>query len=160
MQQIPVVDLAPARTGDLRARQAVARRIDDICREVGFFTITGHGVSPNVMDSLRAHAHAFFALPLEEKRKAINPVPDAPRGYRALGIEALAQANEQAIRSQLQAIATYAAVTVSPTWSSPASSRNSARCFDGGASALRRWPSSALDRCFSLHAPKASWTAS
>ena len=52
-------------------------------------------------------------------------------------------------------------VTVSPTWSSPASSRNSTTCF------MRRrrrpccrWPSSARVRCFSFVAPNASWTAS
>jgi len=93
MERIPIVDLSPARSGDLRARQAVAKRIDDICREIGFFTITGHGVPLDVMDALRSRAHAFFALPLEEKRKATNPVPNAPRGYRALGIEALGRAN-------------------------------------------------------------------
>jgi hypothetical protein len=53
-----------------------------------------------------------------------------------------------------------AAVTVSPTVSSPASSRNSTTCFIGGASALRRWPSSARERCFSFVAPNASCTAS
>ena len=51
-------------------------------------------------------------------------------------------------------------VTVSPTCSSPASSRNSATWRIGGASAFLRWPSSALVRCFSLLAPNASWTAS
>jgi isopenicillin N synthase-like dioxygenase len=102
MQQIPVVDLTPARTGDLRARQAVAQRIDEICRDIGFFTITGHGVPPGVMDQLRAHAHAFFALPLEEKRKAIHPVAGTPRGYRAIGIEALGQANEPAAPPDLK----------------------------------------------------------
>jgi isopenicillin N synthase-like dioxygenase len=93
MEQIPIVDLSTARTGDLRARHAVAKRIDGICREIGFFTITGHGVPLDVMDALRSRAHAFFALPLDEKRKAINPVANAPRGYRALGIEALGRAN-------------------------------------------------------------------
>jgi isopenicillin N synthase-like dioxygenase len=93
MERIPIVDLSPARTGDLRARQAVAKRIDDICREIGFFTIIGHGVPPEVMDALRSHAHTFCALPLDEKRKAIHPVANTPRGYRALGIEALGRAN-------------------------------------------------------------------
>jgi isopenicillin N synthase-like dioxygenase len=95
MQHIPVIDLAAARTGDRAARQAVASRIDETCREIGFFTITGHGVPLEVMDALRKHAHAFFALPLDEKCEATHPVPGTPRGYRALGIEALAQANAQ-----------------------------------------------------------------
>jgi len=62
-------------------------------REIGFFTITGHGVPIATMDQLRSKAHAFFALPLEEKRSAIHPVPGMPRGYRAQGLEALAQAS-------------------------------------------------------------------
>jgi len=93
MEQIPVIDLTPAREGDLRARQALAREMDWACREIGFFTIAGHGVPVAVMDALREQAHAFFALPLEEKRKAIHPVPGTPRGYRAMGIEALAAGN-------------------------------------------------------------------
>src|SRR4051794_27910313 len=51
-------------------------------------------------------------------------------------------------------------VTVSPTCSSPASSRNSTRWRMGGALAFLRWPSSGLLRCFSFDAPKASCTAS
>ena len=90
MQQIPVIDLSAARVGGLASRQAVAREIDATCREIGFFTITGHGVPVATMDQLRSKAHAFFALPLEEKRDAIHPVAGTPRGYRAQGLEALA----------------------------------------------------------------------
>ena len=78
MQQIPVIDLSAARSGGLASRQAVAREIDATCREIGFFTITGHGVPIATMDQLRSKAHAFFALPLEEKRSAIHPVPGTP----------------------------------------------------------------------------------
>ncbi len=53
-----------------------------------------------------------------------------------------------------------ATLTSLPTWSSPASSRNSARRFSGGAPAVLRWPSSPLVRRFSVVAPKASCTAS
>src|ERR1700758_3614133 len=93
MQQIPIIDLSAARSGALASRQAVAREIDATCREIGFFTITGHGVPLATMDQLRSKAHAFFALQLEEKRSAIHPVPGTPRGYRAQGLEALAQAS-------------------------------------------------------------------
>ena len=51
-------------------------------------------------------------------------------------------------------------VTVSPTSSSPASSRNSTTWRWAEASAFLRWPSSALVSAFSLQAPKASCTAS
>jgi len=93
MQRIPIIDLSAARTGGLACRQATAREIDATCREIGFFTITGHGVPVATMDELRSKAHAFFALPLAEKCKAIHPVPGTPRGFRAQGLEALAHAN-------------------------------------------------------------------
>jgi isopenicillin N synthase-like dioxygenase len=93
MQRIPIIDLSAARTGGLAARQAIAREIDATCREIGFFTVTGHGVPVAAMDELRSKAHSFFALSLEDKCKAINPVPGTPRGYRAQGLESLAQAN-------------------------------------------------------------------
>jgi len=83
MQQIPVVDLScGARRRTCIQNRAAAREIDATCREIGFFTITGHGVPVATMDELRSKAHAFFALPLEEKRRAIHAVPGTPRGYR------------------------------------------------------------------------------
>ena len=95
MTRIPVVDLSVALEGDARGRLSVAREIDRNCREIGFFTIAGHGVPVAIMDELRSKAHAFFALPATDKRKAIHPEPGNPRGYRALGIEALAHGNER-----------------------------------------------------------------
>ena len=53
-----------------------------------------------------------------------------------------------------------ATVTVSPTVSSPASSRNSRTWRSAGASAFLRWPSSAFVSRFSLTSPNASCTAS
>jgi isopenicillin N synthase-like dioxygenase len=102
MQQIPVIDLSAARVGGLASRQAAAREIDATCREIGCFTITGHGVPVATMDELRSKAHAFFALPLEEKRRAIHAVPGTPRGYRAQGLEALAHANAGATPPDLK----------------------------------------------------------
>ena len=51
-------------------------------------------------------------------------------------------------------------VTVSPTVSSPASSRNSTSVRSGGASTFLRCPSSASVSAFSRTAPKPSCTAS
>lgn len=99
---IPVIDLSPALSGTLEERKRVAREIDRTCTDIGFFTITGHGVPPAVMDDLRTKAHAFFALPLDEKRRAIHPEPSTPRGYRALGIEALAHGNAEATPPDLK----------------------------------------------------------
>jgi isopenicillin N synthase-like dioxygenase len=92
--RIPVIDIAPALGGSRADRLAVAREIDRTCVDIGFFTITGHGVPADVIDALRRLSHEFFALPLAEKRQAIHPVPATPRGYIAMGVEALSYASE------------------------------------------------------------------
>ena len=50
---IPIIDLAPALNGGAQARREVAAEIDRTCREIGFFTICGHGVDPALIDELR-----------------------------------------------------------------------------------------------------------
>ena len=94
-QSIPVIDLSDALQGGAAARRRLADLLDRTCREIGFFTLVGHGAPAAVLDELRAKANEFFALPIEEKRRAIHPVPATPRGYRALGIEALSYGNDR-----------------------------------------------------------------
>jgi isopenicillin N synthase-like dioxygenase len=95
MSGVPVIDLTAARQGGLAERQRAARRIDEACCEIGFFTVSGHGVPERVARDLREAAHGFFALPVEEKLQAAHPVEGTPRGYHALAGEALARANDE-----------------------------------------------------------------
>ncbi len=90
---IPVIDLEPALKGSAADKRAVAAQIDRTCTEIGFFTIKGHGIPLTLINDLREKANAFFALPFNEKLKAAHPDPKMPRGYRALGIEALSAGN-------------------------------------------------------------------
>jgi isopenicillin N synthase-like dioxygenase len=94
MDQVPVIDLTAARAGDEAGRRQVARLIDEACVEIGFFAITGHGVPESVCQALREAAHEFFALPADVKRRASPSDAAIPRGYHALGGEALAAAND------------------------------------------------------------------
>src|SRR2546426_7008906 len=90
---VPVIDLAPARAA-AADRLRVAAAIDAACREIGFFAIDGHGVPAGVVDELRAVAHAFFALPREDKLATRHPVAGTNRGYHPAGGEALSTAND------------------------------------------------------------------
>lgn len=90
---IPVIDLAPALAGDPAARRAAAAAIAAACTEIGFFTVRGHGVAPAAIDTLRGHARSFFRQPLARKRAAEPVDPARPRGYRALGFDALSRGN-------------------------------------------------------------------
>ena len=102
MNEVPLIDLTPARRGGRAERLAVAARIDEACREIGFFAISGHGVPARMVDELRASAHAFFALPLADKLVARHPVAGTNRGYHPVGGEALSKANDAAAPPDLK----------------------------------------------------------
>lgn len=102
MNEVPVIDLAPARGGGRAERLLVASRIDEACREIGFFAISGHRVSQRLIDDLRRNGHDFFALPLAEKLAARHPVEGTNRGYHPVGGEALSNANDAAAPPDLK----------------------------------------------------------
>ena len=68
-------------------------QIREAAERIGFFSITGHGVPRSTVDALYGSARAFFDLPLDEKQRVAPPRPDYPRGYKAVGFEALAAGN-------------------------------------------------------------------
>jgi len=91
--RIPVIDLTDARSSNRGARLRLGQLIDRTCTDIGFFTITGHGVPHEVITALNRKAHAFFALPMEEKQEVIPGDIKSPRGYKPVGYEALGHGN-------------------------------------------------------------------
>ena len=85
---VPVVDLSGLREGGASADDAGAA-IDDACRSVGFFSVTGHGVDHDVIERAHRAAQAFFDLPEEARLGAAKPSPTAPYGYVPFSAEAL-----------------------------------------------------------------------
>lgn len=77
---IPVIDLHRLRHGMLRDRQIVADQIAAACRTVGFFYITGHGISQGMIDDAFGANKAFFDMPFEE-RMEYAATRDWWRGY-------------------------------------------------------------------------------
>lgn len=87
---LPSVDVAALRRGadDDPDVGAAARAIDTACREVGFFTVVGHGIEPALFARLDAAARRFFALPEEEKARIAMPSAGAAwRGWFPVGGE-------------------------------------------------------------------------
>jgi isopenicillin N synthase-like dioxygenase len=86
---VPVVDIAPLVAGDdERGVDEVARAIDGACRQVGFFSIVGHGVPASLRAALVEHAREFFAQPDDAKaRIAMARGGRAWRGWFPLGGE-------------------------------------------------------------------------
>lgn len=92
---IPVIDLSPFATGEPLATSpspeatATAARIDELCRELGFLCVTGHGMRPSTKANLLAQMRRFFAEPVEEKLTISIADSDCHRGYIAIGAENL-----------------------------------------------------------------------
>ncbi len=88
-QSVPVIDIAPFASGTETEKKRVAQHVAEACSTIGFFSIVGHGVPIEIVENLREAAHQFFEQPEQLKRKWSHPVPDTPRGFRALAGEAL-----------------------------------------------------------------------
>jgi isopenicillin N synthase-like dioxygenase len=89
LKTIPIIDLSPYRNGSPDGKQAVAQAVAEACRDIGFLVITGHGVSPALVDRVDASSRAFFDLPGSEKMALKRPKDDQVRGYSAVGDEGL-----------------------------------------------------------------------
>lgn len=68
MTELPRIDLTSATPGS-EAERRVAFEIDRACKEVGFFTLSGHGISPSIFEEAYATSRAFFSLPSEAKNR-------------------------------------------------------------------------------------------
>lgn len=68
MTELPRIDLTSATPGS-EAERRVAFQIDRACKEVGFFTLSGHGIAPSTFEDAYATSRAFFGLPFEVKNR-------------------------------------------------------------------------------------------
>jgi len=87
---VPVIDFSPWLAGDDAGKRQVASAIDRACREVGFFVLTGHTVSQQLLDDWLAVSRDFFHLPAEEKLRAAPAPGDFHHGYHRMAAEGLA----------------------------------------------------------------------
>jgi isopenicillin N synthase-like dioxygenase len=68
-------------------RSAFVAELGAAYREWGFCGISGHGISPALIDGAYEAFKAFFALPEQTKRKYHVPGSGGARGYTPFGIE-------------------------------------------------------------------------
>lgn len=90
MSVVPVLDVAPFLNGSSEEKAAVARQLDEICRDIGFLCLTGHGVPDALFDQIYDVSKSFFRQALPEKVKVAQPSRDVVRGYIGVGAAALA----------------------------------------------------------------------
>src|ERR1700733_13011824 len=101
MSDFPVIDISEftamkSASGPPDAKRAIARRVDEVCRETGFLAVAGHGVTPEIIARAWAAGRAFFDLPTDKKLSVKMLYDGYPYGYSPLQAEALAksQGNE------------------------------------------------------------------
>lgn len=86
MGSVPTIDLTPWFAGTAQGRASVAAQMDSALQAVGFFLVTGHGVSRADRAAVRTAARQFFALP--ETIKNNYAVTVGGRGWLPPGVEA------------------------------------------------------------------------
>jgi isopenicillin N synthase-like dioxygenase len=89
---VPVIDLSPFLHGSPSQQQQVARQFDEACQAIGFITLTGHGVSPELMARMKTLTRQFFELPLEVKQAVLSqPAQGRFCGYVGFAADAAAR---------------------------------------------------------------------
>lgn len=91
---IPLLDISVWRTGSADERTAFAARLDKALQDSGFLLIEGHGIAPELLESIRAEAREFFSMAHDAKLKYDTPV--GGRGWLRVGAEANAFYGETA----------------------------------------------------------------
>lgn len=82
---IPVIDLAGGGAGIEAVRDRLASEIHRACRENGFFYVSNHGVSPDLVSQQFLMAKRFFDLPLDAKMPLSLRLNPAAVGYEPVG---------------------------------------------------------------------------
>jgi len=86
---IPIIDLSPLWSGGNLGLTKVSAEIGRICRQVGFFYVSHHGVGERQIADLFEASARFFSLPLEVKERVSITNALSNYGYVTLGGENL-----------------------------------------------------------------------
>jgi isopenicillin N synthase-like dioxygenase len=86
---LPIVDISKLRNDDFASRQQVAQQIRAACLDKGFFYISGHGISAQLIEDVFAQTKLFFDMPLDRKMDLDKARSKANRGYEPLSSQRL-----------------------------------------------------------------------
>jgi isopenicillin N synthase-like dioxygenase len=86
---LPIIDLGSSGEANGVSLTRIAAEVGAACRDVGFFYVVNHDVAPELIAKTFAQSHAFFALPVADKRKLAIETIGGNRGYSGLLHEAL-----------------------------------------------------------------------
>jgi len=81
---LPIIDIGDLKSPNFAWRRNVATKVRAACMANGFFYISNHGVSEDLVAAVLVEVERFFALPAEEKAKIDKSRSPASRGYEPL----------------------------------------------------------------------------
>ncbi len=93
---IPEIDIAGFLGNDPIAARRIYDQVNEALREIGFFTVVGHGIDERVTSTLSTTAKTFFDLPDTDKQRCSNPRGGISRGYVGVGRENLGRTHNGA----------------------------------------------------------------
>ncbi|KAK2429923.1 protein SRG1 [Trifolium repens] len=65
IQEVPIIDLSKLLSQD----SFELEKLDQACKEWGFFQLINHGVNPSLVENVKIGVKEFLSLPMEEKKK-------------------------------------------------------------------------------------------
>lgn len=86
LDRLPVLDFSQLRQGEA-AQRAFREQLREVTHDVGFFYLTGHGISAAEIDRAFDLTRQFFALPDEDKLEIEMVKSPHFRGYNRTGME-------------------------------------------------------------------------
>ncbi|GAB4855154.1 hypothetical protein Ancab_039749 [Ancistrocladus abbreviatus] len=81
LPQLPVIDMA--RLTSPQFMDSELEKMDQVCKEWGFFQLINHGVATSLVEKIEKEMEEFFRLPLEEKNK-YKQLPGDSEGFGQL----------------------------------------------------------------------------
>ena len=86
-RNIPVVDLSKFVHGSSEQRVEFVQELGKAFHEIGFVGVINHGIPKSLIEGFYDNSKAFFALPVDTKRKYEVPGLAGQRGYTSFGKE-------------------------------------------------------------------------
>ena len=87
-QSIPILNLQDYLSDDENRKNRFVRELGEALVDIGFFSLTGHGIDLNHIDKAYAVAEEFFALSSDTKAKYENKDGPKQRGHIPFEFEA------------------------------------------------------------------------
>jgi len=89
LDRLPIIDFSAARSPALDDRRALAARLREVCRDVGFFYLDRHGLPGTLIADQLAWTRRVFALPAAELEKVSVAHSKAMLGFAGIATQAL-----------------------------------------------------------------------